>query len=358
MVAMMEIDVVIINFNYGSYLSECIDSVLGQSVAPKAIIVVDDGSTDNSVSIIQNYGEKITSILQENLGHVAAVNAGFAASTADACIFLDADDLLYRDCLEAVLAAWRPNDVKVQFRLDTIDREGRNEEMPFPYFDAGLSPEAVREQSLDSAWYPWTVSSGSVFSRRFLTGLLPIDRTRVYRSPDGYLSKLSPLFGDVRSLPKILGAYRVHGSNAWAQGKEWSIETALRWLNFEIVLQGEFEKTARLRGIDLKVPLRPSFQQLEYRLLAFRFARDRTPFSLDTHFGLAEACLLSSIRDKNSRFRTRILWFVWLLFLNVGPKYLLVKIVKHARGQAGRAGLVRRVLSFARGRAEQKSAGI
>ncbi|PIB91618.1 glycosyltransferase [Caulobacter sp. FWC2] len=358
MVAKMEIDVVIINFNYGSYLSECIESVLGQSVAPKTIIVVDDGSTDNSVSIIESYGVRITAVLQENLGHVAAVNAGFAVSTADACIFLDADDLLYRDCLKVVLAAWRPNDVKVQFRLDTIDREGRNEEMPFPYFGAGLSPEAVRAESLDSAWYPWTVSSGSVFCRRFLTDLLPIDRTRVYRSPDGYLSKLSPLFGDVRSLPQILGAYRVHGSNAWARGKEWSIETALRWLNFEIVLQEEFEKTARMKGIVLKIPFRPSFQQLEYRLLAFRFARGRTPFPGDTHFGLAKECLLSSVRARNSRLRTRMLWLVWLLLLNVGPKYLLVKIVQHARGQTGRAGVVRRVLSFARGQAEQKSAGI
>jgi glycosyltransferase involved in cell wall biosynthesis len=59
------------------------------------VIVVDDGSTDDSRRIISGYGDRVTPVFKENGGQASAFNAGFAASRGDVIIFLDADDYLF-----------------------------------------------------------------------------------------------------------------------------------------------------------------------------------------------------------------------------------------------------------------------
>ena len=63
------------------------------------MIVVDDGSTDDSRRVIESYGDRVTAIFQENGGQAAAFNTGFAASSGEIVIFLDADDLLAPDAV-------------------------------------------------------------------------------------------------------------------------------------------------------------------------------------------------------------------------------------------------------------------
>ena len=86
------VGVVIPNFNYSKYLPEAIDSVLAQTYPNIEIIVVDDGSTDNSIDILQNYEGKIRVIQQANSGVSAARNRGVSESQGKFIAFLDADD--------------------------------------------------------------------------------------------------------------------------------------------------------------------------------------------------------------------------------------------------------------------------
>ena len=265
--------VVVINHNYGAFLATAIDSALAQDHPDVEVVVVDDGSTDNSAAIIAGYGERIRAVMKAQGGHVEAVNAGFAASTGEVVLFLDADDLLYPDCLRRAIALLQPGDAKVQFRLATLDRAGVDQNMPFPHFPPDYSPEDVLRGAARSGWYPWTVSTGNVFVRGFLDRVMPIDAKTVYRSPDGYLSKLAPLYGPVRSLRAVLGGYRVHGQNAWASSqKTWSADVALRWLAFDRVLERAFVAAAAAQGVAIRQPLLRSFQALEYRMQALRFA--------------------------------------------------------------------------------------
>ncbi len=81
------------NYNYGEFLPEAIDSALNQTYPHKEVVVVDDGSTDNSLEIIAGYGDKIVPVLKENGGQASAFNAGFTASRGDVVFLLDADDL-------------------------------------------------------------------------------------------------------------------------------------------------------------------------------------------------------------------------------------------------------------------------
>ena len=77
---MKKVSVIITNYNYGRFLKEAIESALAQNYENYEIIIVDDGSTDNSRAILQKYKKntKIRMILQENKGLPAACNAAMA----------------------------------------------------------------------------------------------------------------------------------------------------------------------------------------------------------------------------------------------------------------------------------------
>jgi glycosyltransferase involved in cell wall biosynthesis len=84
--------VVIPAYNAASHIRRALDSVLAQTRAPNEIIVIDDGSTDNTGEIAEGYGTAVRCIRQSNAGVSAARNAGIKAATADFIAFLDADD--------------------------------------------------------------------------------------------------------------------------------------------------------------------------------------------------------------------------------------------------------------------------
>lgn len=88
------VSVIIPPYNYARYLCEAIDSVLVQTYKDYEIIVVDDGSTDNTKEVLRPYRNKIKYIYQENKGLSAARNTGIRASKGDYFQFLDADDII------------------------------------------------------------------------------------------------------------------------------------------------------------------------------------------------------------------------------------------------------------------------
>ncbi len=86
------VSVVIPAYNVEKYIGRAIDSVLAQTRRPDEIIVVDDGSTDNTADVIKSYGSKVCFIRQENAGASVARNTGIEAATGQWIAFLDADD--------------------------------------------------------------------------------------------------------------------------------------------------------------------------------------------------------------------------------------------------------------------------
>jgi len=92
------VSVVIPCFNQGHYLREALQSVLAQTLPPAEIVVVDDGSTDNTAAIAREYS-KVRCIHQRNRGLASARNAGAAHTTGEHIVFLDADDRLKPDAL-------------------------------------------------------------------------------------------------------------------------------------------------------------------------------------------------------------------------------------------------------------------
>ena len=89
---MPKITVIIPTFNRELFVMRAIDSVLNQSFKDYEIVVVDDGSTDNTQSTVRRFGSKIRYIYQKNAGVSAARNTGIEAAACEWVAFLDSDD--------------------------------------------------------------------------------------------------------------------------------------------------------------------------------------------------------------------------------------------------------------------------
>jgi len=120
--------ILIPSFNSALYLAAAIDSALAQTnlPSPPQILVVDDGSTDNSPDIARSYGDHITFLSQPNSGPAAARNLGLQHATGEFIQFLDADDLLHPTKLLAQLDALYTTgaDVAICQNLDLLPGGG------------------------------------------------------------------------------------------------------------------------------------------------------------------------------------------------------------------------------------------
>jgi glycosyltransferase involved in cell wall biosynthesis len=103
----MMVSVVITCFNYGRYLKKCLDSVLAQSVGDFEVVVIDDGSTDDTAEVIRPFRKdsRIRFHYQANQGQTIAKNTGIQLSQGELIAFLDADDY------------WEPNKLERQLPL-------------------------------------------------------------------------------------------------------------------------------------------------------------------------------------------------------------------------------------------------
>jgi glycosyltransferase involved in cell wall biosynthesis len=96
------VSVVIPSYNSARFIAQAIDSVLGQTAVPSQVIVVDDGSTDDTPACVARYGSQIEYVRQVNSGASAARNRGIAQSREPLIAFLDADDV------------WHPRKIETQ----------------------------------------------------------------------------------------------------------------------------------------------------------------------------------------------------------------------------------------------------
>ncbi len=104
------VSVIVPTYNRAQLLPKAIDSILGQTYSKIELIIVDDGSTDGTEQILQNYGERIRVLRQENAGPAIARNRGIRAAKGDIVAFLDSDDL------------WLPT--KLQRQMELLESAG------------------------------------------------------------------------------------------------------------------------------------------------------------------------------------------------------------------------------------------
>jgi glycosyltransferase involved in cell wall biosynthesis len=211
--------IIINNFNYGRFLAEAIESALNQTYIHTEVIVVDDGSTDNSREIIARYDSKIIPMLKENGGQTSTFNAGFQMAHGKIVCFLDADDFLVPTVLEETVNLFSdPEVVKVHWPLWIVDVHGRRMGglKPAHQVPEGDLQGVVIREGPDSAIWPPT--SGNAWAYSFLKNVFPLPEMEKEcdvgsASADAYLSMLAPLFGRIKRIKEPHGFYRLHGKN-------------------------------------------------------------------------------------------------------------------------------------------------
>ena len=124
---MPKVSVIIPTYNRSHYVGEAIDSVLGQTFKDLEIIIVDDGSTDNTKQVLKNYASSIHYIFQEKKGRAEARNKGLKAAKGGYIAFLDDDDIWLPNKLEKqiIFLDAYPNIGLVHTFTEVIDEGGR-----------------------------------------------------------------------------------------------------------------------------------------------------------------------------------------------------------------------------------------
>lgn len=203
------VSVIIGNYNYGRFIAEAIDSVLNQTYRNFELIVVDDGSTDNSREIIKSYGNKLTAIYQQNGGQSAAFNVGFAASKGEIICFLDSDDYYYKEKLAKVVEAFNKNPdwVQISHGRTSIEADGTIIGRDPTFFSQG----DVTQLLFNYGRYAWAITSGLSYRRWVLEKVLPIPK--ITRAGDTYLTATVPFYGNIGCIKVPLMFYRIHGNN-------------------------------------------------------------------------------------------------------------------------------------------------
>jgi glycosyltransferase involved in cell wall biosynthesis len=207
--------IVIINFNYARFLAEAISSALTISNAEKEIIVIDDGSTDNSAAVIKSFGDQVIPVFKTNGGAVSCVNEGFRHSSGDIVIFLDADDRISTDVAKFVLSVWSSDVAKVQYLANVIDASGASLGRVQPNFVKPLRQAEMRRSVIKTGNYPTSPGSANAYARWYLASILPLPEHYPghKNAQDDLLNAPAPLYGKVVTLLLPLCDYRHHGAN-------------------------------------------------------------------------------------------------------------------------------------------------
>jgi glycosyltransferase involved in cell wall biosynthesis len=312
------VSIIINNYNYDRFLSEAIDSALNQTYSNVEVIVVDDGSIDNSREIIASYGDRIIPILQPNGKQAAAFNSGFARSKGDVIIFLDSDDYLFPHTVEQIVSIWQPELAKVHYRLEVVDTVGKSLGYSSPQGTSPLAQGEVWKNILDQGGYTSTPTSGNALSRSALEKIFPIpDAYKL--TADDYLSYQVPFYGNVGAIEEPLGAYRIHDSNQWAL----STVTAAKFQrfvrhdlqNFELVTQ-----KAKEFGYEYPADLEQrSIGRLWSRIISLRLEPKEHPIASDRALNLIYCGIRSLWKYSDFNWQKRIFYSIWFIWVGLLP---------------------------------------
>ncbi|MGZ4408093.1 MAG: glycosyltransferase family 2 protein [Gaiellaceae bacterium] len=343
------VSIIITNHNYARFVGDAIESALAQTHPSCEVVVVDDGSTDDSLAVIGRYRD-VLSVVQPNLGQAAAFNAGFGRANGDVLIFLDADDMLAPDTARTVAATFEhePRVVKVMYRLRVIDESGSptGELKPpnhLPLRSGDLS-RYVLHFPFDMTWM---ATSGNAFRKSALARIFPVPELDYPLCADYYLSHLTALLGDVVFLDRVGGSYRIHGANSYerAEGKldlaqvRQTIVYCRHTARHLVELAERLELENRPRVVDDVL----SVSELSHRLVSLRLDPERHPLQGDTRTRL----LLLGQKAARGRFDVapplRLLLAAWMAALALMPRGSLPRLLE-ARALVGGLGPVSALL--------------
>jgi glycosyltransferase involved in cell wall biosynthesis len=260
-------------YNYAGWIGAAIDSVLAQPQADDVeIIVIDDGSTDDTASVLAAYGDRVRYVHKENGGLVSSVDRGIAEATGTYLTLLDADDTWPIGRLTPLLEVMetRPEVGLVYGDMDVVDEHGN--QIHASFFDTYRVLPAVGRAFPTLIKFN-TVSGGAALWRASLKQAYhPIQPAAAY--PDWWLGVTIARVAELAYVPVIVNHYRQHGSNMGLAADDGKSMRNLR--DHELKFKRWMLATAK----DGEIPAMELFQALS------QFERLRLVAA--NHFGVSE----------------------------------------------------------------------
>lgn len=205
-----KVSVIIPNYNYAQYVGEAIESVMNQTYKDIEIVVVNNGSTDDSMEVLEKYSKKIRLINQENLGQSGSRKTGLEVATGDFIAFLDADD------------KWNPQKIEKQMLLFTsrvelvycgINLFSEKSQKVFateiPTFRGSCSDSFIEYPGVSIVL---SGESTSIFTRSLLNKVGGFDPELNSAAGWDFFRRCSK-FSEFDFVPEPLVNYRLHSSN-------------------------------------------------------------------------------------------------------------------------------------------------
>lgn len=226
------VSVIITCYNYGHFLKQAIDSVLKQSHENIEIIVVDDGSTDNTQTIIASY-TNIRSIITNRVDVSAARNAGIKLAKGDYITFLDADDYLPEGAIELNLYyfSFFPKAVFVSGNHQKVDVNGN-------ILSTGTPLGKMGDVYKDLLSGNYIGMEGTILYRKAIFDCFQFDdnlSTGEFYDLNLSVARYFPIF----SHEKIVANYRIHT-------KSKSTDNQLMWEKIQLIVEKQKPRIANL----------------------------------------------------------------------------------------------------------------
>lgn len=334
------VSIIVNNFNYGQFVGTAVESALSQTYSNCEVIVIDDGSTDDSRDVLKRFESRAQVLLKENEGQVSAFNLGFLHSKGDLVLFLDADDALFPEAIESAVAAWRPNVVKVQFPLEILDPKGQRTGLLMPRCQ--LSEGDLLEEFLQTGRYITSPTSGNVYSRSFLERLFPLPPAE-WDHGDAYLNTCAPFYGTISAIQRPLGLYRIHGksmSSVTHNGLDvGQMEKLMRHAMSEKAL---LETLSRDRGFTLsKRAVVSHWMHLKLKMSLDKLSGPRDETTLRTLLGSAYEIVVSVAKSDELSLLRKLQHVLWAFAVALLPCGQATKVIRYAFDQAPQSRLSR-----------------
>jgi GT2 family glycosyltransferase len=220
---MPEISVIIPSYNHAAYIGLAVESVFSQSYTDFELIVVEDGSTDNSLEVLSGFSDpRLRVLTQPNQGAHAAINRGLRAATGEYLAILNSDDLYHPLRLAKMLEVLKADRQVglVGSYIDIIDRDGKSLGIKHGYDDSSPWLLEVPERSFRAGndlhkvlltENFWSTTSNFVFPRRWFEAVGEFRPLRYTHDWD-FALRMARVARMVL-LPDVLMHYRVHATN-------------------------------------------------------------------------------------------------------------------------------------------------
>ena len=210
MSAGQKVSVIIPNYNYARFVGEAIESVISQTYPNIEIIVVNNGSTDNSLEILKEFGDRIYLVNQKNLGQSGARKAGLSKATGDFIAFLDADDIWEPQKIEKQLLLFSPRTELVYCGIGRFSENSKKRvSIYLPRFRGSCASAFVNQPGVSVVL---SGESTAIFTRALLEKVGGFDPELNSAAGWDFFRRCSK-FTNFDFVPEVLVNYRIHDSN-------------------------------------------------------------------------------------------------------------------------------------------------